>query len=473
MPCFWQCRNSTKCFKKLVEVKVFQNDDGLCYNWSSSFRQRGHVKSDEKVVCPVLSNYVDENRVQMRWYKECKLLNTISSRFQAVGFELTIQNMTKGDEGNYTCETTYEYDGKLYNLSRTIDWNVIVSKEKKPAVITYPRNNSIEVEIGFQVSLVCSASHKGEEDVPLFWIVNDMYADNYDTSRVVTGLPFDTILEDGTALKTVYLNISEVKKEDYENKFACVLQSTTVPAIEFLFIKHPAPNFQGGLIAIFVTLALVIIIAVLTYKVFKVDIVLWHRQSCLYHHSSKEDGKIYDAYVMFPKSRNTKSIYSVDTFVLKVLPEVLEKQCGYKLFIFGRDELPGEAIADVVDKTISESRRLIIILAGIKSSNDFFEDAFEQQIALYDSLISNKFKAILIELEKIADYTNMPESIKYIKQKQGVVRWKGNFTDSSLLPNTRFWKNVRYRMPPVRDLSSQTLHSKLILPCESLGIKVA
>lgn len=51
---------------------------------------------------------------------------------------------------------------------------------------------------------------------------------------------------------------------------------------------------------------------------------------------SVSDGKIYDAYVLYPK------ICIPDCFVLKALPEVLEKQCGYTLFIFGRDDLPGK-----------------------------------------------------------------------------------------------------------------------------------
>nr|XP_033804294.1 interleukin-1 receptor type 1-like isoform X2 [Geotrypetes seraphini]XP_033804295.1 interleukin-1 receptor type 1-like isoform X2 [Geotrypetes seraphini] len=472
---YYQCVvwNSTNCFKKLAEVIVFQNDNGLCYNKSIMYLQSDPVGTSGKMVCADLSDYVDKNSVQVRWYKECKPLDTSRSKFTAIGFDLTIENMTKDDEGNYTCEVTYAYDEKLYNISRAIGWTVNVYRKRKPAVIIFPKNNSIEVELGCQVSLVCSALYSAA-DFTLSWNVNDMFAkDYYNSSRIVTGMPIHRTLEDGTSLMTVHLNISEVKKEDYENKFACVLQTSNGLATEFLFIKHPAPNFQGGLIAIFVALALVIVIAVLTYKVFRVDIILWHRQSCFYHHSIKEDGKTYDAYVMFPKSGNTNSIYPVDTFVLKVLPEVLERQCGYRLFILGRDELPGEAIADVVDKTMNECRRLIIILAGINSRDNFFENVFEQQIALYDALVSNKVKAILIELEKTMDYKNMPESIKYIKQKQGVIRWKGNFTDSSLLPYTRFWKNVRYRMPPAKGLSTQTLLSNSIPPSESHTIKDA
>lgn len=58
-------------------------------------------------------------------------------------------------------------------------------------------------------------------------------------------------------------------------------------------------------------------------------------------YSLVSDGKIYDAYVLYPKNR-VSCLYSSDIFALKILPEVLERQCGYNLFIFGRDDLPGE-----------------------------------------------------------------------------------------------------------------------------------
>ena len=62
---------------------------------------------------------------------------------------------------------------------------------------------------------------------------------------------------------------------------------------------------------------------------------------------SFSDGKLYDAYVLYPKPQRESQSHDVDTLVLKILPEVLEKQCGYKLFIFGRDEFPGQGMFSV------------------------------------------------------------------------------------------------------------------------------
>lgn len=56
------------------------------------------------------------------------------------------------------------------------------------------------------------------------------------------------------------------------------------------------------------------------------------------------DGKVYDAYVLYTKSSGGGSFYRLETFVHRILPDVLEQQCGYNLFILGRDDLPGEGM---------------------------------------------------------------------------------------------------------------------------------
>lgn len=55
------------------------------------------------------------------------------------------------------------------------------------------------------------------------------------------------------------------------------------------------------------------------------------------------DSKLYDAYVIYQKDNmEEKTGRKVAHFVNKVLPAVLENSCGFKLYIHGRDDLPGE-----------------------------------------------------------------------------------------------------------------------------------
>lgn len=116
------------------------------------------------------------------------------------------------------------------------------------------------------------------------------------------------------------------------------------------------------------------------------------------------------------------------------------------------------AVISVADETLKQSRRLMIILGSETSSSCLSEDIFEQQLAMYNALIRDGIQVILIELDEIQDYTSMPESIRYIKQKHGAIQWKGDFSEKSRSANTRFWKNVRYQMPSRKKVSYSEMY---------------
>lgn len=107
-------------------------------------------------------------------------------------------------------------------------------------------------------------------------------------------------------------------------------------------------------------------------------------------------------------------------------------------------------MVNVIDENIRLCRRLIIVIDPDELSSDLLKNLSEEQIAVYSALIQDGIKVILIELGKVKDYTALPESIQYIKQKHGAVRWSGDFTEQSQCAKTEFWKKVRYRMPPKR-----------------------
>ena len=107
-------------------------------------------------------------------------------------------------------------------------------------------------------------------------------------------------------------------------------------------------------------------------------------------------------------------------------------------------------MVNVIDENIRLCRRLIIVIDPDELSFDLLKNLSEEQIAVYSALIQDGIKVILIELGKVKDYTALPESIQYIKQKHGAVRWSGDFTELSQCAKTKFWKKVRYHMPPKR-----------------------
>uniref|UniRef100_A0A8C3HTP8 Interleukin 1 receptor like 2 n=1 Tax=Chrysemys picta bellii TaxID=8478 RepID=A0A8C3HTP8_CHRPI len=428
-------RNSNSSDKEYLQLNVFKNNDGLCFNGETMYKQKVFMSIGGKITCPDLEYFYDENNTapEIQWYKECKPGLLQDNRFlSSLGdIYLMINNVTMHDKGNYTCKTTYTYMGIQHNVSRTI---------------------YVDVE-GSHVIMDCNISSSIGTLNP-YWQVDGKDVNEFDGTYEEQF--YEKPSPGGGFIIGARFNISKVKSKDYSHKFFCYVLHPYGEAVAYIVLKDPASNIQGYLIGGLVSLVFVIVVAVFVCKLLKIDIVLWYRNSC-HPFLSKEvsDGKIYDAYVLYPKINRVDCIYTPDNFVLKLLPEVLERQCGYNLFILGRDDLPGKAVINVVDETIKQSRRLIIVLVPESSSCSLLEDIFEQQLAVYSALVQDGIKVILIELDKIKDYTNMPESIKYIKQKHGAITWKGDFTEKSYLANTKFWKNVRYRMPPRRPTSSE------------------
>lgn len=129
-------------------------------------------------------------------------------------------------------------------------------------------------------------------------------------------------------------------------------------------------------------------------------------------------------------------------------------------------------MANVIDENVKLCRRLIVIVVPESLGFGLLKNLSEEQIAVYNALIQDGMKVILIELEKIEDYTAMPESIQYIRQKHGVIRWHGDFTEQSQCVKTKFWKTVRYHMPPRRCRPSPPVQLPQHTPCYRTTVKI-
>ncbi|NXO19274.1 IL1R1 protein, partial [Oriolus oriolus] len=450
-------RNLTSCKKMCTKVTVFKRTDGLCLNEKFAVEEVIFTSSSAKVVCPHLDYFRNEKNIQpVRWYKDCQLLE--GKRFALSNTDLIIFNVTVHDRGNYTCETTYTYNGQQYNISRDISLIVEMTPPNMPPEISYPRNNSIEVELGSQVTVDCNTT--GAHGYEVYWTDMKPFQKRlWFYGSICHLLDRGETSYDGRPIHSAKLIISEVSSEDYEQPFVCQASNAFGQVASYIILKQRVPDIRRWLTGGLVSLLILTFITLIIYKIFKIDLVLWYRNSVCALTSKEEmfmfvlDGKIYDAYVLYTKSGEGRSVCCLETFVRRILPDVLEKQCGYNLFILGRDDLPGEAVVSVADETLKQSRRLMIILGSETSSCCLLEDTAEQQLAMYNALIRDGIQVILIEIGEIQDYTSMPESIRYIKQKHGVVQWKGDFSEKSCSANTRFWKNVRYQMPSRKKVS--------------------
>lgn len=444
-------RNSTFCLKIKITAKFVENEPNLCYNTEAIFTQKLRIAGDGRLVCPHLDFFKDENNEfpTVKWYKDCKPLILDNVCFAGVTNTLIVMNVSEDHRGIYTCHASYMYLGKQYHVTRVIEFITLEEIKPDSPVIMSPANGTLEVELGSKVQLICNVT--GHLTDIVYWKWNGSLISSDDPLLVED---YDFVDSPSAKRKTIHittLNISEVKSQFYLYPFTCLVKSKSNIYAAYIQLIHPVPDFQKHMVGIFVTLTIIITCSVFICNIFKVDIVLWYRDSCSDFLPPKaSDGKIYDAYILYPKTFGEGSTSNSDIFVFKVLPEVLEKQLGYKLFIYGRDDYVGEDAIEVTNENIKKSRRLIIVLVTDISGFSWLGHSSEEQIVMYNALIQEGIKVVLLELEKIQDYEKMPESIKFIKQKQGAIRWSGDLREGPQSIKTRFWKHVRYHMPAQR-----------------------
>uniref|UniRef100_H2ZW89 Interleukin 1 receptor type 1 n=1 Tax=Latimeria chalumnae TaxID=7897 RepID=H2ZW89_LATCH len=447
-------RNSTHCRKLNMALSVYKKRDGMCIK--NIFRTTAFSVSTAKVPCRLFMDIkkIDEH-LQIKWYKECQLIS-LENKMISIEDQLLVQNTELNDSGNYTCEVIFKYNGTQYKASTTEYLNIAAVGERlELPKITFPQNEKLEFALGSKVHVPCTAFVGSSSECSsafIYWLINDKFVEDYSASQINELEQDEHTCENSPTIKSQII-ISEVLQEFYNLNFTCVVKNGIGEDHGCFQLKPPGEiSSLSGMYA--QGLIMFIHFQFTFYSVFYVFFffaVSWyHGHKCSLGFITKRLilGKVYDAYVIYPQNNDSSSSTTIDNFVLEILPHVLETKCGYKLFIFGRDGVPGEATSHVVEETIKNSRRLIIILSSRFSWDSQAQTAFAEQIGLFDALIHNEIKVILIELEDIQDYTKFPESIRYIKEKQGTIKWKGDYKENSHSPNVRFWKQVKYQMPP-------------------------
>lgn len=146
-----EVRSLNRSKQKIINLKVFKNDNGLCFNGEMKYDQIVKSANAGKIICPDLENFKDEDNInpEIHWYKECKSGFLEDKRLVLAEGEnaILILNVTIQDKGNYTCRMVYTYMGKQYNVSRTMNLEVKESPLKMRPEFIYPNNNTIEVEL--------------------------------------------------------------------------------------------------------------------------------------------------------------------------------------------------------------------------------------------------------------------------------------------------------------------------------------
>uniref|UniRef100_A0A8C6TGV7 Zmp:0000000936 n=1 Tax=Neogobius melanostomus TaxID=47308 RepID=A0A8C6TGV7_9GOBI len=444
------------------------------------------------------------------WYKGCEQISDGAGRLHYWDTFLKVERVESADQGLYTCTLHFNMGGVRRHVSETIDAVVKGDYYLLPQ-INEPAKDFIRAELGSNVTKRCLVFVPCEGNpylnVNMYWLKRDVYISDDPSQRIYMTQERSVSRQDEGVLIDRWLVISELKEEDLNLNYTCIVFSGRGIVDSYFTLLYKEPELLVPVGLVLGSCLLLFLLCVSVYHVFKLELVLWFRQTFpMLYSRSGPDGKLYDAYVAFPQRCTAGWTLEVERFALHTLPQVLEEACGYSLFIPDRDSLPGEAVTDSVEENLKVSRRIILLYTAstfshntsqmdINTTNNHLnsrmvhfcpsedpnndspqscEDTcghartqLECMAAMHRALLERSLKVILVELEELgpSDLEQLPQSVRHLRQIQGAVCWwrtrvaagtpcmtgcthRTWDTETTLLsPNCRFWKEVRYRMP--------------------------
>ncbi|GAA6225244.1 interleukin-1 receptor type 1-like [Lates japonicus] len=424
--------------------------------------------SSRELPCKQTEIFKQKNKSNIRWMKDCRQMKPIF--VDDMTGDMRLHEVSEKDAGKYTCLVDISVDGRKYTAARSIQLTINSDPPPVEPELVYPQNDVVTVEVGKRAELKCIAYlGLGEDnDTLMYWTVDGTDCEEHEEleeSRQFTP-------EKGRVFGLSTLSISKVHRGFLNVPIKCTVSSSVASKFGWVLLQEADHSAFYASVALCLAASLTILVLASAFLFFKVDVVLAYRK--LSRHFSKQapDGKLYDGYVSFLHP-DTLSSDEMATFALQILPEELEKKHGYSLYIRGRDDCPGEAVPDVIAATMHQCRRLIIILSPeAKSSADEKTEeesllcnhnhlSYEQKIGIHHALTQNDLQVILVEIDGPVDYSCLPESLHYIKKKQGALKWRkaslGAQKLNTLRSNRNFWKNLRYHMPSVPAARHQTI----------------
>ncbi|PWA23423.1 hypothetical protein CCH79_00005771 [Gambusia affinis] len=211
---------------------------------------------------------------------------------------------------------------------------------------------------------------------------------------------------------------------------------------------------------------ILLLLGILTalYKCYNLEIMLCYRR----HFGSDEtedDNKEYDAYLSYTKvdlDSLGRTSSDEETFALEILPDVLEKHYGYKLFIPDRDLIPSSTYIEDLARSVEQSRRLIIVLTPEFVAKRGWS-IFQIETRLHSMLVTGEIKVIMIECANLKNVMNYQEvdalkhTIKVWRSWNSMEdwRWGSDFSTNVCCSSRKVLTVIKWRGPKSNELSSK------------------
>ncbi|XP_032423196.1 interleukin-1 receptor accessory protein-like 1-A isoform X3 [Xiphophorus hellerii] len=441
-------RNSTYCMKVSMALAVAENDTDLCYNSNMRITEKAELSRRFHILCPEIDDYVEPGKEpEITWYKECRPKKWRATIFQR-GDKLFFQEVKEDDIGNYTCEI--QFGG--FAVRRTTELTVTAPITVDPPKILFPAENkttNMETQLGSALNLTCRAFFGYSRDASplIYWMKGEKFIEDLDEERVQESdikLVREHLGEQEVAIS---LTIESLEEEDLGN-YSCHVENShghinaTVQIFRRAELMYTV-ELAGGLGAIL----LLLIFLISLHKCYKIELMLFYRR----HFGSEDvdgENKDYDAYLSYTKvdpDQWSQETREEERFALEILPDVLEKHYGYKLFIPDRDLIPTGTYIEDVARCVDQSKRLIIVMTPNYVVRRGWS-IFELETRLRNMLVSGEIKVILIECAELRGIMNYQEveALKHTIKTLTVIKWRGPKSNKL---NSKFWKQLQYEMP--------------------------
>ncbi|KAA8587959.1 hypothetical protein FQN60_001153 [Etheostoma spectabile] len=317
---------------------------------------------------------------------------------------------------------------------------------------------------GSALNLTCRAffGYSGDVSPLIYWMKGEKFIEDLDEERIQES-DIKIVKEHlGEQEVAISLTIDSLEEEDLGN-YSCYVENgngrrhATIQLFRQAELMYTV-ELAGGLGAIL----LLLIFLISLYKCYKIELMLFYRRQ---FGSEDVDGenKDYDAYLSYTKvdpDQWSQETREEERFALEILPDVLEKHYGYKLFIPDRDLIPtgsltnehyqdetrlfGAYIEDVA-RCVDQSKRLIIVMTPNYVVRRGWS-IFELETRLRNMLVTGEIKVILIECAELRGIMNYQEveALKHTIKTLTVIKWRGPKSNKL---NSKFWKQLQYEMP--------------------------
>ncbi|KAJ8252966.1 hypothetical protein GJAV_G00207690 [Gymnothorax javanicus] len=403
-----------------------------------------------EIACLDVRCYNFAPKGAISWYK-----NAIKSSKQVKSL-LFLRTVNERHIANYTCDLSYE-DGLNWTVRRTVRVRAIPPDTKETPHILRPlANETQEVELGKPHNLTCKAQFGFERNLngSITWWVK--YKDDGSMEPLKMGPPIIESGFHGPGEKDFSVWEYKVSRQAYLHRvnqrqlgatFICRAQNSIGCANASITLQRK-PEVAGLLLVILgpvVTLMFVSGISLLV-RIYRLEIYLLYR-TYLPLEETESEGKEYDAFVSCvsgPSSEREDGQQTGETLGMHHLPDVLEKQFGYRLCLLQRDLAPGGVYAEDVVWSMQRSRRVICVLSSCYLQSSCL---FELEASLDALQRDQGLRLILVWSGPVPPglaALPLPPTVRRALRVLPALHWSPSQARPSQSP---FWKALKKAMP--------------------------